>query len=248
MASPAMTASPHDAAWFLRPSLSPGQVVSHVFSRTISTQGDGIEPVVKRVSGTGTYRLTSVGAHGFFYTGTFLYDGLPAATGDGEVRKDGRENCWQKECTAATDASGLIMNPTLWGSAPKKIGVGTKWHVHVSTAWELGPPGDEEITVTSLQAETGTAVLERHGQGEGAFDHDATQLKVTGKGVEHLVAVQPGRSSWSGQTVITRGLIVSDELMVERDLVLSAQDLGTIAARQRQYILLNQAPRPASWN
>jgi hypothetical protein len=238
----------HKSAAYLRPALAKDQTISQVFSRTISTTGPGIDPLVKRISGTGTYRVTAVGEHEYSFDAKFLYDGRPASVGAVQIRKDGRESCWENQCSIATDASGLLFNPLLWGAPSGTISLGTKWHTQIALPWELGPQGDEDVTVVSLDPATGTITLLRQGSGDGAFDHDAAQLKVTSKGAEYTVDVKPGHASWSGYTIFSKGIVVSDELLVERTLTLSSKELGNIAASQRQYILLNKMPQASSWN
>jgi hypothetical protein len=238
----------HDASFFLRPSLATGQIISQVFSRAISLKGDGIDPLVRRVSGTATYRVTGIGDHEYSFDAKFLYDGRPDASGTSKIQKGGRESCWEGQCSNATDASGLLFNPLIWGTQPSTIAVGTKWHTQIAIPWELGPQGDEDVTVVGLDAATGTITLLRQGSGDGPFDHDASQIKITSKGTEYSVDVKPGHASWSGYTIFSKGLVVSDELLVERSLTLSSKELGNIDAFQRQYILLNKMPQPSSWN
>jgi hypothetical protein len=238
----------HDASVFLRPALVPGQIINQVFSRAISLKGDGIDPLVRRVSGTATYRVTGIGDHEYSFDAKFLYDGRPDASGTSKIQKDGRESCWEGQCSAATDASGLLFNSLIWGAQPSTIAVGTKWHTQIAIPWELGPQGDEDVTVVGLDVATGTITLLRQGSGDGPFDHDASQIKITSKGTEYSVDVKPGHASWSGYTIFSKGLVVSDELLVERSLTLSSKELGNIDAFQRQYILLNKMPQPSSWN
>jgi hypothetical protein len=237
-----------DAANFLRPTIAPGQTISQVFSRAISLKAEGIDPLVRRVSGTATYRVTAVGDHEYSFAAKFLYDGRPDATGAVQIRKDGRESCWQAQCTNATDASGLLFNPLVWGTPPGTMAVGTKWHTQIAMPWELGPQGPEDITVINLDAATGTITLMRQGGGDGPFDNDKAKLKVTSKGTDYTLDVTPGHASWSGFTTISKGVVTNDELLVERSLTLWCKELGTISASERQYILLNKMPFPSSWD
>jgi len=243
-----ITDDSHKPATYLHPALAKDQIISQVFSRTISTTGAGIDPLVKRISGTGTYRVTAVGEHEDSFDAKFLYDGRPPSVGAVQIRKDGRESCWDNQCSTATDASGLLFNPLLWGAPSGTISFGTKWHTQIALPWELGPQGEEDVTVISLDPATSTITLLRQGSGDGAFDHDAAQLKVTSKGAEYTVDVKPGHASWSGYTIFSKGIVISDELLVERALTLSSKELGSIAASQRQYILLNKMPQASSWN
>lgn len=237
-----------DAAKYLHPSIVPGQTISQVFSRTISLKGDGIDPLVRRVSGTAAYRVTAVTAHEYTFEAKFLYDGRPDAVGTSQIRRDGQETCWEGQCSNATDASGLLFNPLIWGVPPATLAVGTRWHTRIAIPWELGPAGLEDVTVVKLDGTTDTITLMRQGSGDGPFDNDKTQLKVMSKGNEYTVDAKPGHASWTGFTTISKGIITSDELLVERSLTLSSKELGTISASERQYILLNQMPHASSWD
>ena len=236
-----------DSAEFLHPVPVRGQAFSQVFSRSISTRVEGYDWIARRISGTGSYHLSSVIKDQFIFESKFLYDGNPLASGVTKIRSDGAESCWQDKCGPATDASGLFFNSLLWGTPPKAIRVGTSWHTTISVPWELGPAGEEEVTVTALDASTGSVTLLRRGSGEGPFDNDAAQIKLTKDGKEYLMDSKAGKASWSGYTTIARGIIISDELLVERTLLLSSKELGEKTGLQRQYILLSKAPQSASW-
>jgi hypothetical protein len=57
--------------------------------------------------------------------------------------------------------------------------------------------------------------------------------------------VVPGASRWIGYTTFREGVVISDELIVERPLTLTAEGLGSVAASEREYILLNAMPATA---
>jgi hypothetical protein len=238
---------PLDSSAFLRPAPVSGQTFSQVFSRTISTRVEGFESTARRISGTGSYRLSGVSNDQFAFESKFLYDGRPLASGVTKIRRDGSESCWEDKCGPTTDASGLFFNSFLWGTPPKQIGVGTSWHTKLLIPWELGPVGEQEVTVTALDASTGSVTLLRKGSGEGSFDGEGAQIKLTKDGKEYVMDSKPGKAKWSGYTTIARGIIISDELLVERTLSLSSKDLGEKTGFQRQYILLSKTPQSASW-
>jgi hypothetical protein len=235
-----------DSSMFLDPVLAQGQTISQVFSRTVSTRVEGFDSTASRISGTGSYRLSAVTQNQFLFGSQFLYDGRPLAAGVTKIRRDGAESCWQDTCGPSTDASGLLFNSLLWGTAPKRIGIGTRWHTRISVPWELGPPGDEEVTVTALDASTGSVTLLRRGSGEGFFDNDSPKFKLTRAGKEYVLEAKPGIAHWSGYTTFARGVVINDELLVERSLLLFSTELGNRKAMQRQYVILSQSPQP-SW-
>jgi hypothetical protein len=94
---------------------------------------------------------------------------------------------------------------------------------------------------------TGSVTLLRRGSGEGPFDNDAAQIKLSKDGKEYVMDSKAGKASWSGYSTIARGIIISDELLVERTLSLSSNEVGEKTGFQRQYILLSQMPQSASW-
>jgi hypothetical protein len=49
-------------------------------------------------------------------------------------------------------------------------------------------------------------------------------------------------SHWYGCTTLRRGIVTSDELMVERPVLLVSKELGCIPGDERQHILLNAMP------
>jgi hypothetical protein len=150
------------------------------------------------------------------------------------------------KCAPATDASGLLFNVLIWGTPPKKISVGAKWHTKISMPWELGPAGEEDVTVVALNAASGSITLMRDGRGEGPFDGDPAQLKLSADGKEASLDMKSGKAHWSGFTTFEKGVVVSDELLVERSLSLTSAQAGARDGMQRQYILLNKMPQ-SSW-
>ncbi|HEY6328038.1 MAG TPA: hypothetical protein VI756_01785, partial [Blastocatellia bacterium] len=88
--------------------------------------------------------------------------------------------------------------------------------------------------------------LQREGTGTGFFDGDAKQIPVTKDGKSYNAGVEPGPSHWTGYTVFKEGVVVSDELLVERPVTLHCGELGDKTGSERQYILLNAMPVDAT--
>jgi hypothetical protein len=130
----------------------------------------------------------------------------------------------------------------LWGTPPDALASGTSWQVNIPQAWELGPAATQTVTVVSLDPSSHEITLKREGSGAGAYDNDKKQVQVKKDGREYTVDVAPGNSHWIGYTTFRQGIVVSDELMVERDVILSAPHFPRTEAKERQYILLNAAP------
>jgi hypothetical protein len=67
-------------------------------------------------------------------------------------------------------------------------------------------------------------------------------MKHEGKTVE--LQLIPGVSRWRGYTTFAKGVVVSDELVVNRLDTLKQEDGKEIAAVERRIMLLNAAPAP----
>src|SRR5690348_3771281 len=230
------------AAAYLEPNLHAGQRLGNIFSRALSYKADGFDELAYRTSGTGAYIVTASSPSDVVFDSSFRYDGRPESRGKTEIKDDGRTVCWKDNCSPETDASGPLYNPLIWGEPAGKLRSGMSWSVSIAQPWELGPAGQETVTVVELDRSTHSVTLKREGQGDGYFDHDAKQLHVTKAGKTYLVDVAPGRAHWVGYTRFRQGVVMSDELLVERPITLKSAELGEIPAQQREYILLNFSP------
>jgi hypothetical protein len=67
-------------------------------------------------------------------------------------------------------------------------------------------------------------------------------MEIQRDGKTYRVRMTAGRSRWEGRTVFQRGVVISDELLSERPVVLSSAEVGSINARERVYMLQNLAP------
>ncbi|MGZ7072625.1 MAG: hypothetical protein ACXVKL_09310, partial [Candidatus Angelobacter sp.] len=70
------------------------------------------------------------------------------------------------------------------------------------------------------------------------------QIHITKAGKSYLVDVAPGKAHWIGYTTFREGVVISDELLVDRSVTLSSKELASITTSQREYILLNAMPPP----
>ncbi|HEY6305854.1 MAG TPA: hypothetical protein VI488_05255 [Candidatus Angelobacter sp.] len=234
------------AGVYLEPKLQTGQALGNVFSRTISyrPEGTGIDELVRRASGTGIYVVTENSSSHLVMDGTFRYDGRPEYKGKTEMKDRGRTICYDGNCSPATDASGPLYNPLLWGEPKGTIRKGMSWNVAIAEPWELGPPGQQTVTVIDVDPAGHSVTLKREGSGDGYFADDKKQIQVSKDGKSYLVDVAPGRSHWVGYTRFREGVVISDELVVERPVTLTSKELGSLPALERQYILLNASPAP----
>jgi hypothetical protein len=231
-----------DASKCLETKMEVSQEIGNIFSRTITFQINGFDPFVRRVSGTGIYKVESVTPQQIVMSSSFLYDGNPISTGETTVKDGGRTTCWKGDCSISTDASGVSINPLLWGAPKGKLHVGQSWEVTIAVPWELGPAGKQTVKVISIDPANDSITLEREGEGEGDAVKEIKKLLLVKDKKTYAVEVTAGRAKWSGYATFRRGVIQSDVLLVERPVTVTSEDLGQSSGTERQYILLNSAP------
>ncbi|MEP6897946.1 MAG: hypothetical protein ABI870_05395 [Rhodanobacter sp.] len=229
---------------FLTPVFHAGARFDNVFSRTISIRANGFDEAVHRVSGSASYRVLKNGVTDDGLQISYRYDGMHEGTGANGFRDGGAISCFDGKCTPNTDASGLAYNPVQWGKPPATLHVGQRWSVDIVAPWELGTPGRQTVTVMAVDPVDQSATLKREGHGDGAYAGETLQTKIIRHGKSYDVTIEPGHSHWYGYTTFHHGIVISDELMVERPVTLVSRTLGRIAASERQYILLNAMPIP----
>lgn len=231
---------PHAAA--LTPVFHPGERYANVFSRTIAVRADGFEDNVRRVSGSAAYRVLDGEAARPRLHIDYRYDGRAPGSGTVAFRDEGATACFDRHCSPNTDASGLAWNPRLWGVAPAALRVGQHWSLDIAQPWELGTRGRQTVTVVAFDARDKRVTLKREGDGDGAFLGDTPTLTLRRDGRSQVFRMSAGHAHWTGYTTFRAGVVVSDELMVERPLTLVSDTSQRIVAQEREYILLNAAP------
>jgi hypothetical protein len=241
---PVYAAAAEPSADYLQPSFHDGERFDNVSARTVAIRAEGFDENVRRVSGSAIYRVRTGAAAAERLQIDYRYDGLHQGSGSTGFRDDGGTACFDGACHPNTDASGLVYNPRLWGALPASLEVGQHWTVAIASPWELGTPGRETVTVVALDRADRRVTLKREGEGDGAFLGDRPEAVLTRQGQSHTVTVQPGHAHWYGYTTFRRGVVDSDELMVERSVTLVSATLGHIPATERQFILLNAMPVP----
>ena len=228
----------------LVPVFHAGDRFDNVFSRAMAIRAPGFDDTVWRISGSGSYRVPENATSSQNMQGRFRYDGRPESTGTVAFRDGGAVSCYNGKCSPNTDASGLIYNPAQWGAPPKNLRVGQSWTVDIAAPWELGTPGRQTVTVVAVNPVDQSATLKREGYGDGAYADEVLRTRLHRDNKFYDVTLEPGRSHWYGYTTFRRGIVISDELMTERSVMLSSKELGRIAGDERQYILLNAMPIP----
>jgi hypothetical protein len=129
------------------------------------------------------------------------------------------------------EASGLTYNPFLWGAPRAGVRAGDTWGVAIPTAWEMGTAGTQHVTATQDAA--------------SAWPLTPTQRSVTlraGGSDTKALLVSSGPYSWRCYTTFRDGVITSDALLSERDVVLQPATGKPLKAHQRMITLLNAVP------
>lgn len=230
---------------YLTPDLRVGDRLSSVFSKAVAITGPGFQDVVKRISGTGEEQVTAILGGEITMRAQSLYDGRPVQKGIHKRLADGVSDCWNGQCVVNDETSGTLFNRYLWGDAPQDIHAGSTWRLSIAKAWEIGPPGTERVRVLRLDPLNHEITLTRTGSGSGASSDDAYMHEMTittGTGQKLDVQVIPGEAHWSGRTVVREGVIVADEILLERHVTLLAQTGQRLQGEERVYTLENQAP------
>ncbi|HZT02294.1 MAG TPA: hypothetical protein VFA39_08545 [Steroidobacteraceae bacterium] len=240
--APAAVAEPSSA--YLAPHLKVGESLSSVFSKAVAITGPGFQDVVKRISGTGNEVVTAIRGSEITFNGSGIYDGRPPQKWIHRRLQDGITDCWNDRCTVNDQTSGTIFNHYLWGNAPQDVRVGTSWAVAIAKPWEIGPQGSERVRVLRLDPLNRVITLTREGGGIGPSSDDAYKNEITitttaGKTLD--VRVVPGESHWTGYTTVREGVIIADEILVERHVTLVASTGQRFEGEERSYTLENLA-------
>jgi len=237
----AQTGKQYNSSVFFKLDVKQGEKLGNIFTRTVSYKSADFPEIVYRAGGTGIYTVTKNDPRAPEFDGTFRYDGRPESHYKIVMTDGGKTVSYDGKPSTNTDGSGVLYNTLIWGTPPAKIRKGDTWQVTIPQAWELGGPGVQTVTVVDIDAGNHTVRLKREGNSEGFYDNDAKQLTVTKDGKTLKMDVAPGSSHWIGYTTFKNGLVISDELMTTRALVLTSGDMK-FDARQREYILLNAMP------
>ncbi len=223
--------------------LKPGMHMGTMFMRTISITGEGFTSVTNRVSGTGDYTVQSSNRDSSTFKVLFTIDGFPPSLLNVTISDSGKTIGFSGKKLPNTEASGLVYNPTLWGSYRKFPKSGDKWTININQPWELGGVGKQLITVVYSDPGSSTFILKREGYGDGFYDNEHKEMNIKKDEESLKVTIIPGKGHWVGYTTIQHGLIVSDELMATRSLTLVSGS-KRFNAVNREYIMLNTTMLP----
>ncbi len=235
-----------ESADVLTPHLQAGQTFTNVFARIASIDGDGFEEKLRHYSGLGSYVVSKDSTEGGWKFDLSLQNhGSPPDRGSAVIRDQGQAECFKGQCRRSRDCCGLLYNIAIWGVPPRKLEVGTRWTTDLAEVWEFGPPGRQTVTVISVDPVARMVTLTREGEGEGRAEGDPKQIHVDKGGKSYMVDFAPGRAHWIGQTIIKDGVIISDEIMAYRSVVLSSPEFGSVKAMDHEFTVQNTSPQPA---
>lgn len=241
-------AAPGDrSADYLNPQVKAGDRLDSIFSKATAITGDGFAPIVRRVSGTASDRIAAVSAASIIEEEQYLYDGRPGGSDRVDVRDHGHTNCVDGKCLTNDQTSAPLFNSYLWGVIPDRIALGSTWRATIAKPWEIGPAGEERVTVTRLDRAAGLITLVREGEGAGPSSDDAARpapIPVLANGKQLMCRIVPGRSHWIGTATVVRGITLADEIMVERPVDLIADSGEHFAATERVYTIFMRSPVP----
>jgi hypothetical protein len=197
----------------------------------------GSGETVGRQSGTAEYTVSSFSPAEIVLAEHAHFDGGLDDNGKVVIKDHGRTICYKGNCSPATDASGVLYNPLMWGDVPNTIRVGMQWEVPIGLAWEFGPPGKQTVTVIALDPKNHAVTLKREDFGDGPHADDPKTVSLRKDGKVVVARVMPGKTHWIGLTVFQSGIVVSDELLMERPVTYQSDQIGKVTGSEREYML-----------
>jgi hypothetical protein len=190
-----------------------GQHPAFAFSRTSSLSIEGEKESATRISGTSQYTVIRLGPDEASLSTIYRFDG-----------------------------SSILYNRLMSGAPPAKFRAGTSWISTIGQSWELGPKGTQTVTVVAL-SDGGHQVTPRRegsGVGEGLDGKRTVIIKRDGKDI--AAEVQYLKTTWSGYSVYRDGLLVSDILVANSEIMVVSAEFAPTHGSARQYVLMNAMP------
>lgn len=226
---------------YLKPRFRTGERYADIYSKSVSIVGQGFEPIVKRFGGSSAYTVTDPNPDAPRFDESDIVDGRPPVPGTLVIRDQGNTNCYNDACYLNSQTSGLAFIPLLWGVPPGPLKAGLTWKISIDKPWEIGPAGTEKVQVISVDPVEKTLILQREGFGTGPAEDDKRGLPISVNGKSGTANVVAGLSHWSGRMIVRAGIVLSDEILIERVVTLHS-DLGDFTGVERVYTISASMP------
>jgi hypothetical protein len=223
--------------------LNPGAHYSNIFSICIAFALAGQkDETVFRNSGSATYIVNRVDARTANLTARGQYDGRAVFNGSFDLDLTTHNTIKDGKQVIDTDSSGFLYNPFMWGDPPAMLTVGTTWNVTIPQTWELGPVGTQKVTVLAIDPNANSITLQRDGTGTGpALDDDTRAFNYDGDTIKGTIAPD-GPATWHGISTFANGIVMSDSILVTRDVWVTLANGKKVAAHERLYTLVAAVP------
>lgn len=238
--TPALAAS---SGAYLTPAVKPGERIDTIFSKAVAITGEDFDPLVRRISGTGSFEIEAATRAEVMGSEQYLYDGRRAGSDKIVIRNHGMTYCDASgKCATNDSTSASLFDALLWGPVPDDIAVGSTWNVQVKTSWEIGPPGEEKVSVVRLDPGLGEVTLLRRGHGTGRSSDDSARdvFTIVSQGHAVKVTLKPGAAAWKGRATFIHGITVSDEILLTRPVELTSDTGRVFHGSERIYTIFTE--------
>jgi hypothetical protein len=228
---------------YLTPAVHPGDRLDTIFSKAVAITGADFDPFVHRVSGTASDQIEVVTPDAITEYERYAYDGSASGAVRVVIRNHGISDCdVHGKCDTNDSTSATMFDSLLWGPVPGDIAVGSTWSVHVKTPWEIGPAGEEKISVARLDPHLGLITLTRTGSGTGPSSDDAARnvFTIVSHGRSISVKLKPGPATWQGRATFVHGVTVADEIMLTRSVELVTDQGRVFHGSERIYTIFTE--------
>jgi len=227
---------------YFTPAVKPGQRIDSIFSKAIAITGADFDPLVRRISGTASFEIEAAKPDEVTGLDRYLYDGRPPGSDTLVIRNHGMTNCDARgKCAINDSTSASLFDALLWGPVPDDIAVGSTWNVKV-TSWEIGPPGEERVSVVRLNPDLGQVTLVRQGHGAGRSSDDAVLdvFTIVSHGHAIKMKLSPGVATWEGRATFVHGITVADEILLTRPVELTSDTGRVLHGEERIYTIFTE--------
>jgi hypothetical protein len=234
------SAAPGSAGIYLTPAVHPGDRLDTIFSKAVAITGTDFDPLVRRISGSASDRIEAVTPDAITEYERYVYDGRASGSVRVVIRNHGISDCnVHGKCDTNDSTSATMFDSLLWGAVPGDIVARSTWHVEVKAPWEIGPAGEEKVSVERLDPRLGLITLTRSGSGTGRSSDDAARnvFTIVSHGRSINVKLNPGPARWQGRATFVHGVTIADEITLTRSVELVGEDGRVFHGNERIYTI-----------